>query len=181
MKGPTPGPQHGSGIQTVCPPNSISFGGCVPSLPDDIWSSEALPHPVPGPHHSAPESTSPSKSKAPRSRAPQTSHAAHLPVTRHHNKSVRNPGTPVSSTSGLQRCGDYLLSYCGSWFLLFNLFPLKAQNQSLSHSAHFPRPLPKEVGDDERGCFGGRSFLSLDRLLGVGFQNSEGGKQTLSH
>ena len=119
------------------------------------------------------------KSEAPRSQAPQTSHAAHLPVTRHHNKSVRNPGTPVSSTSGLQRRGDYLLSYCGCWFLLFNLF--SAQNQSLSHSAHLPRPLPKEVGDDERGCFGGRSFLSLDRLLGVGFQNSEGGKQTLPH
>lgn len=166
-------------------PNSVHFGSRVPWLPGDILSSEALPHPVPGPvilpsaYSRVHISFRKAKRRDPRPR--QTSHAAHLPVTRRHNKSVRNPRTPVSFTSGLQRHGDYLLSYCRSWILLFNLFPLKAKNQSLSHSAHFPRPLPKEVGDDERGCFGGRSFLSLDRLLRVGFQNSEVGKQTLPH
>ena len=98
VRRPAPGPQHrsGSDIRMVLDPVRVHFCSSIGWLPGDILSSDALSctlltmpcHSVLSPR---PKPTSPSSAEQSTGSGPQqTSHTAHLPVTRRHNKSVRN-------------------------------------------------------------------------------------------
>lgn len=134
---PAPGPQHrsGSGIQAGLDPSSLHPAAVSCCFQVTSWALRRFPAlcrcPVILPSACSEVNISPGKAEPWDPRPQRTSHAARLPVTRRHDKSVRSPTTAVFHLLAFR---GMTTTCCLTVRFFFNLFFLKGKTESLSDS-----------------------------------------------